>query len=186
MFLKRITGAIAQAYANTSWERKRRFLLKRGAQIGEGTRLNCRVNAFGSEPYLIRVGKDCLFASGVHFVTHDGGIKVLNTLGKFSESKHMDCVAPIVIGDNVYIGMDAFVMPGTVIGSNVVIGAGAIVTHDVPDNSVAVGVPAKVIKSIDAYYESMQSKGNVFPTGGWDAQKKRAFYTEKYRDVISR
>lgn len=184
--IKRLFRMIETTYANSSWGRKRRFLLKQGAQIGEGTRLNCKVGAFGTEPYLIKVGRDCLIAGGVTFITHDGGVKVLNTLNRFSESKHMDCVAPIVVGDNVYIGMGAYIMPGVTIGSNVVIGARAIVTHDIPDNSVAVGVPAKVIKTIDEYYENMKERDRVFPTGRMKEQEKREFYTKKYQEFLSR
>lgn len=48
------------------------------------------------------------------------------------------------------------IMPGVNIGNKVVIGAGAIVSRDIPDNSVAVGVPAKVIKTADEYFEKIQ------------------------------
>ena len=49
-------------------------------------------------------------------------------------------------------------MPGVTVGSNVVIGAGAIVTKDIPSNSVAVGVPARVIKTTDEYFEKLQAE----------------------------
>ena len=50
------------------------------------------------------------------------------------------------------------VMPGCKIGNKVVIGAGAVVTKDIPDNSVAVGVPARVIKTADEYFEKLQKE----------------------------
>lgn len=56
---------------------------------------------------------------------------------------------PIKIGDNVWIGGNATVLMGVTIGNNVVIGAGSVVTHDIPDNAVAVGNPARVIRYID-------------------------------------
>lgn len=56
---------------------------------------------------------------------------------------------PITIGDNVWIGGSAVVLMGVSIGNNVVIGAGSVVTHDIPDNAVAVGNPASVVKMID-------------------------------------
>ena len=49
-------------------------------------------------------------------------------------------------------------MPGCKIGNKVVIGAGAVVTKDIPDNSVAVGVPARVIKTADEYFEKLQKE----------------------------
>lgn len=70
-------------FINPTNENKRRFLRNKGAIIGERTRFNCKTNAFGSEPCMVSVGKDCLFAANVNFITHDGGIKVLNSLKKF-------------------------------------------------------------------------------------------------------
>ena len=55
--------------------------------------------------------------------------------------------APVIIGRNVWIGVKATIMPGVTIGDNSIIGANAVVTKDVPPNSVAVGIPAKVIKT---------------------------------------
>ncbi len=63
----------------------------------------------------------------------------------------------ITIGDNVWIGGNACIMPGVTIGNNVVIGAGSVVTKDIPDNVIAVGNPCKIIRTIteedrDYYY----------------------------------
>ena len=55
---------------------------------------------------------------------------------------------PVVIGDDVWIGANAVILPGVTIGRHVVVAAGAVVTKDVPDNCVVAGVPAKVIKAI--------------------------------------
>ena len=54
----------------------------------------------------------------------------------------------ITVGDNVWFGASVQVMPGVTIGNNVVIGGGSIVVKDIPDNSVAVGNPCKVIRTI--------------------------------------
>jgi len=56
--------------------------------------------------------------------------------------------APVSIGNNVLIGTKAIIMPGVTIGNNVVIGAHSVVTKNIPGNSVAAGIPAKVIKKI--------------------------------------
>jgi acetyltransferase-like isoleucine patch superfamily enzyme len=58
---------------------------------------------------------------------------------------------PLRIGDNVWIGMNAVVMPGVVIGDNVVVGANSVVTSDLPDNCVAVGHPCRVIREKPPY-----------------------------------
>ncbi len=54
--------------------------------------------------------------------------------------------APVTIGDNVWIGGGAILMPGITIGDNVVIGAGSVVTRDIPSDSVACGTPCRVIR----------------------------------------
>ena len=66
----------------------------------------------------------------------------------------MDIIAPIQIGNNVYIGTGAIIMPGVKIGDNVIVGAYAVVTHDIPEFCVVAGIPAKVIKTVDDYYKS--------------------------------
>ncbi len=63
--------------------------------------------------------------------------------------KHLAQASKIHIGDDVWIGGNVTVLPGVTIGNNVVIGAGAVVTKDILDNSLAVGVPAKVIKELE-------------------------------------
>lgn len=61
---------------------------------------------------------------------------------------------PIEIGNNVWIGANAVILPGVKIGSNVVIGAGSIVTEDIPDNSIAIGNPCRVINEKQPYVGS--------------------------------
>jgi maltose O-acetyltransferase len=60
----------------------------------------------------------------------------------------LEAARPITIGNNVWIGGGAIILPGVTVGENSVIGAGAVVTKDVPANVVAVGNPARVIRSI--------------------------------------
>ena len=55
---------------------------------------------------------------------------------------------PVVIGNNVWLGEKSSIMPGVKIGNGVVVAANAVVTHDVPDNCIVAGVPAKIIKQI--------------------------------------
>ena len=63
--------------------------------------------------------------------------------------KKHDCktqTAPVIIGNNVWIGGGAIILPGVTIGDNVVIGAGSIVTKSIPDNVIAAGSPCRVIR----------------------------------------
>jgi acetyltransferase-like isoleucine patch superfamily enzyme len=56
---------------------------------------------------------------------------------------------PVVIGDDVWIGANAVILPGVTIGRHVVVAAGAVVTQDVPDSCVVAGIPAKVVKKLE-------------------------------------
>ena len=57
--------------------------------------------------------------------------------------------SPVNIGDDVWIGGKVTITPGVTIGNNVVIASGAVVTKDIPDNTLVAGVPAKVIKELE-------------------------------------
>ena len=164
---------------NRNYRSKVEYLRSCGARIGERTRLNCSTDSFGTEPYLVTVGSDCLFANGIHIITHDGGVVVLNNLNLF-DGKKMDKISPVNIGNNVYIGTGAMIMPGVTIGNNVIIGAYAIVTKDIPDNTLAVGMPAKCIKSIDEYYLSAKEKDLFTPTIGMSYEEKKAYLLKRY------
>jgi carbonic anhydrase/acetyltransferase-like protein (isoleucine patch superfamily) len=77
--------------------------------------------------------------------------------------------APITVGDHVFIGMGAMVLPGVTIGSRCVIGAGSVVTRDIPDGTVAAGVPCRPIRSIEEYRERACARGINWPVGRYDA-----------------
>jgi len=121
---------------------------KLGVKIGE----NCRLFSanFGSEPWLISLGNHVELSNGVQFTTHDGGTWVFRNEERY---KKVIKYGKIVIKDNCFIGMNSIILPGVTIGENCVIGAGSVVTKDIPDNSVCVGVPARVICSTKDYAE---------------------------------
>ena len=64
--------------------------------------------------------------------------------------KGLEYARPVRIGDDVWIGGGVSILPGVTIGNNVVIGAGSVVNRDIPDNSLAVGNPCKVIRRLDS------------------------------------
>lgn len=108
---------------------------------------------FGSEPWMITLGDNVYITAGVMFITHDGGTLILR-----QEVPDLEWTAPITVGSNVYIGMRSIIMPGVTIGNRCIIGAGSIVAKSIPDNSVAAGVPARVIRTTDEYLERMKAK----------------------------
>lgn len=107
--------------------------------------------SWGSEPWIVSIGNNVHITDGVKFITHDGG-----TLLFRDKIPDLEITKPIVVGDNVYVGNNVIILPGVTIGNNVVIGAGAIVSRDIPDNSVSVGVLARVIKITGEYFEKLQ------------------------------
>lgn len=105
---------------------------------------DCRIytTSFGSEPFLISIGDRVTITSGVKILTHDGSTCLVKRNGR-----RYQYYAPVKIGNDVFVGVNSILMPGITVGSKVVIGAGSVVTSDVPDNSVVVGSPARIISS---------------------------------------
>jgi acetyltransferase-like isoleucine patch superfamily enzyme len=86
------------------------------------------------------------------------GVKILS-LSTITGSKDKPTIRkPVIIGDDVEIGSNSVIMPGVTIGENSTIGAGAVVTKDIPPNSIAVGIPAKVIKTKTAQQKKPNKK----------------------------
>jgi acetyltransferase-like isoleucine patch superfamily enzyme len=108
---------------------------------------------FGSEPWLVSLGDNVFITAGVQFITHDGGTLILR-----AEDPDLEWTAPITLGDDVYVGLRAIIMPGVTIGDRCIIGAGSVVTRDIPAGSVAAGVPARVLCDVDDYLERMRAK----------------------------
>lgn len=129
-----------------------KFAKKVGVNMGENIHIYGRVS-WGSEPWIIEIGDNVHITDGVRFITHDGG-----TLLFRNRVPDLEITKPIKLGDNVYIGNNVILLPGVTVGSDVIIGAGAVVAKDIPSNSVAVGVPAKVIKSADEYFNKIKKE----------------------------
>jgi maltose O-acetyltransferase len=78
---------------------------------------------------------------------------VNHPLDAIGRRKHLGIARPVTIGNDVWLGGNVTILPGVTIGSNVVVAAGAVVTKDIPDNSLSAGVPAKVIRKLPAIEE---------------------------------
>lgn len=138
----------------------------KGAVIGE----NCHI--YGSldngHEFLVTIGDNVTLASGCRLLTHDGSTKKILGYSK---------VGRIDIGNDVFIGAASIVLPNVRIGNKVIIGAGSIVTKDIPDNSVVVGNPARVIGAYDAYVDKVQKQFESSPT--WKTHYSRKSDEEK-------
>ena len=134
-----------------------RLARRLGVHIGSNCELYyCNLS---TEPYLISIGNNCKITYGVTFMTHDGAKWVLEQNADFEGSKF----GPIIIRDNSFIGVNAIIMPGVVIGPSSVVGAGAVVTKDVPPNTVYAGNPARFISTYEEYLKKCRLKntGNI-------------------------
>lgn len=112
-----------------------RIVLGSGVRVGEG----CFLWA-GDATGRIRIGDDVLLAPGV-FITASNYATVAGRRIDDRSTREAD----VVVGDDVWLGARAVVLPGVRIGDGAVVGAGAVVTKDLPPNAVAVGVPARVV-----------------------------------------
>jgi acetyltransferase-like isoleucine patch superfamily enzyme len=141
-----------------------------GVRMGQGCRL---IDVeFSTEPWLITLG-DRVSATRTRFETHDGGVWVFR-----DTDPDIDVIKPITVGSNVFIGYGTIILPGVTIGDNVVIGAGSIVSRDIPSDSVAVGAPARVIKSYEAYRDGTRPVADATKT--LSPANKRAYFERKY------
>lgn len=95
---------------------------------------------FSTEPYLVEIGNHVAISSGVKFIAHDASGWLFE-----DTDPEMDLFGPIRVGDNVFFGVDCTVLPNTRIGSNCIIGAGTLVRGEIPDNSVVMGNPGRVV-----------------------------------------
>lgn len=148
---------------------------KHGVEMGA----NCQVFpdvTFGSEPYLVKLGSNVKITNSCTFITHDGGIEVLRNLNIY---KNGDVFGEIIIGNNVFLGNRTIVLPNVKIGDNVIIGAGSVVTKDIASNSVAAGVPAKVIKTLPEYEQNILNRVEL--TKGLNRLEKKEYLIKKYK-----
>ena len=109
--------------------------------------------SWGTEPWMITIGDNVHITGYCKFINHDGGTLIFRNL-----IPDLEISKPIVVGNNVYIGEESLILPGVHIGDNCVIGARSVVTKNIPSNSVAAGVPAKVIKTTDEYLEKIRKE----------------------------
>ena len=121
----------------------------RGVKIGKKSHVARGVILDDRNPDLIKIGDGVAVTSGVMILCHQRDLSEYRP-GMYA----MHCPfkeGQVVIEDGAHIGIGSIIMPGVTIGKGAIIGAGSVVTRDIPPYCVAVGIPAKVIKSFDKF-----------------------------------
>ena len=131
-------------------------LVRRGLTVGNNFTRMGGVIIDPSHCWHVSIGDNVILAPRVHVLAHDASTQLFLGYTRVEDTK---------IGNNVFIGAGSIVLPGVTIGDNVIIGAGSVVAKDIPDNSVAVGNPARVVKPLSEFLEENKQKmgtDNVF------------------------
>lgn len=119
------------------------FHVDYGSQITIGARCFANYGLVALDVAEIRIGDDVQIGTHVQLLTPT------HPLEPEPRRQKWEAAEPITIGDNVWLGGGAIVLPGVTIGDNTVVGAGAVVTRDLPANVVAVGNPARVVRTLE-------------------------------------
>lgn len=145
-------------------------LIKMGMKVGNQFQ---RLNGVILDPshcWLIEIGDNVTMAPRVHVLCHDASTKKFLNYTK---------IGRVTIGNNVFIGAEVVVLPGVTIGNNVIVGANSTVTHDIPDNTVVVGTPAKVICTLEEYLNKEKERMESAPCYGEEYTLRKDVSMEK-------
>jgi acetyltransferase-like isoleucine patch superfamily enzyme len=119
-----------------------RFFHGENIEIGSSTNINRGCMLWAGKNARIIIGNDCLTGPGVKIIASKyklGGINIIRSYPQFEKD--------IVIGNDVWLGANSIVLPGVRIGNGAVVGAGAVVSRDVDEYDIVIGIPAKKINS---------------------------------------
>lgn len=124
-----------------------KYLQKQGMDIkGKPLYIGASTSFDGKDYSIIHIGDRSVISSEVRFLTHDYSVsRAIEATGEVLE-KEVYSVKGIFVGDNCFVGTRSILMPGCQLGNNVIVGAGAVVRGKIPDNSIVIGNPAKVVK----------------------------------------
>lgn len=156
-------------------------LRRSGMKIGHHVAAMNGVHLDPGRPWLLTIGDHVSFSLDVVVLTHDASMLQATGFAR---------IAPVEIGSRVFVGAHAVILPGVTVGSDVVIAAGAVVTRDIPDGSVAAGVPARVVGTMsefvrrthDSVVDSPVWESAELPTGSLPEAEQRAALQELLRN----
>ncbi|BCL74673.1 hypothetical protein JHS3_04090 [Jeongeupia sp. HS-3] len=154
--IKRLVFKIQRLWVESSSDRYIGYLRHKGVRVGHGVVVHDprRVTIDLTRPSLVSIGNNVQITRGFLLLTHGYDWYVLRNL--FDEVYASS--GRVSIGNNVFFGFNVTLLKGVEIGDNCIIGTGAVVTRSIPANSVAAGVPARVICSINEYRNKRRSE----------------------------
>ena len=182
--IRRVIGKLIYALAILTNGGYVKYLRRKGVQVGDGcifrNRDTIRVDI--TRPSLVTIGNNVDFNRNFQLLTHDYATGVF--LRKYND--FVNSSGAVVIGNNIVFGTDVVVLKGVEIGENCIIGAGSIVSKSIPANSVAIGRPAKVVCSVDDFYErrKRESINEAFEYANSIIQRfhREPYYEEFYEE----
>ena len=154
--VKELLGKSEDAFINPP------FYCDYGSHIEVGKNFFANYNCTIIDVAKVKIGDNCQMAPNVAIYTAG------HPLHPVARNSMYEYGISVTIGDNVWIGGNTVIMPGVHIGSNTVIGAGSVVTKDIPDWSVAVGNPCRVIKKITEEDKKYYYKDREFDSEAWE------------------
>ena len=160
MIVKELLGKSEDAFINPP------FYCDYGSHIEVGKNFFANYNCTIIDVAKVKIGDNCQMAPNVAIYTAG------HPLHPVARNSMYEYGISVTIGDNVWIGGNTVIMPGVHIGSNTVIGAGSVVTKDIPDWSVAVGNPCRVIKKITEEDKKYYYKDREFDSEAWEVISK--------------
>ena len=165
-FIRGVWNSIFKLYLlKCSDEKRVTYLRKLGMKIGDRCRI--RTMKFSTEPYLIEIGDHVAIAAGTEFITHDGANWVFE-----DDVDGGGIFGKIVIGNNVFIGINCIILSNTSIGDNCIVGAGSVVRGNFPENSVIAGNPAQIVSKTGIQRMLSRQNPNLLGTKNFTVSQK--------------
>lgn len=129
-------------------EPRMKKLLADGLEIGSNFSYGRNYFFDPAHCFLISIGDNVTLSTRVHILAHDASTKRHIGYAK---------IGRVIIKNRVFIGANTTILPGVTVGENSIVGAGSVVSHDVEDNAVYAGVPARKICSLEEYLKKVNS-----------------------------
>ncbi len=128
------------------------FLQRWGVNFtGRPAYISTRVDIDGTDYTLLTIGEGVTISSYVRVLTHDWSPHTVGKAMGIRAAKPLGRILPVVIGDYSFVGTGSILMPGAEIGCGCLIGAGTVVRGKVPDYSIVIGSPGKIVGDTRSY-----------------------------------